>query len=76
MLNQQSNVLAGEMVDLHALVERQVAQQMQDRAAQSDTEANAARLAQARAAMMQQVNSQERQAVQGAPNFNLLDDQQ
>jgi P-type conjugative transfer protein TrbJ len=76
MLNQQSNVLAGEMVDLHALVARQVAQQTQDRAMQSDGEANAARLAQARSATMKQINSQEQQTIQGAPAFNLLDDAQ
>ncbi|WP_234306314.1 conjugal transfer protein TrbJ [Trinickia symbiotica] len=76
MLNQQSNVLAGEMVDLHALVARQVAQQMQDRAAQSDVQANAARLAAARAASAKAINDQEKQMIQGAPDLNLLDDQQ
>ena len=75
MLNQQSNVLAGEMVDLHALVARQVAQQMQDRATQADVQANAARLAQARAAMADNVNGQEQQTIQGAPALNLLQDQ-
>lgn len=75
MLNQQSNVLAGEMVDLHALVARQVAQQMQDRATQADVQANAARLAQARAAMANSVNGQEQQTIQGAPALNLLQDQ-
>lgn len=75
MLNQQSNVLAGEMVDLHALMQRQVAQQMQDRAAQAKAQGNAAQLAAARAAAMGQVNKQEQQTTQGAPDFDLLQDQ-
>jgi type IV secretion system protein TrbJ len=75
MLNQQSNVLAGEMVDLHALVQRQVAQQMQDRIAQSQAQGNAAQLAAARAAALGQTNQQEQQTTQGAPDFDLLQDQ-
>jgi hypothetical protein len=75
VLNQQSNVLAGEMVDLHALVQRQVAQQMQDRVALSQAQGNAAQLAAARAAAMGQVNQQEQQTTQGAPDFDLLQDQ-
>lgn len=75
VLNQQSNVLAGEMVDLHALLQRQVAQQMQDRVAQSQAEGNAAQLAGTRAAAMGQVNQQEQQTTQGAPDFDLLQDQ-
>ncbi|APA88985.1 conjugal transfer protein TrbJ [Paraburkholderia sprentiae WSM5005] len=75
MLNQQSNVLAGEMVDLHALMQRQVAQQMQDHIAQSQAQGNAARLAAARAAGLGQVNQQEQQTTQGAPDFDLLQDQ-
>lgn len=75
VLNQQSNVLAGEMVDLHALVQRQVAQQMQDRVAQSQAQGNAAQLAAARAAAVGQVNQQEQQTTQGAPDFDLLQDQ-
>ncbi|MEX3671630.1 conjugal transfer protein TrbJ [Paraburkholderia phenoliruptrix] len=75
MLNQQSNVLAGEMVDLHALMQRQVAQQMQDRAGQAQAQGNAAQLAGARAAAMGQANQQEQQTTQGAPDFNLLQDQ-
>ncbi|MDN7669327.1 MULTISPECIES: conjugal transfer protein TrbJ [Burkholderia] len=75
MLNQQSNVLAGEMVDLHALMQRQVAQQMQDRASQAQAQGNAAQLATARSAAMGQVNEQEQQTTQGAPDFSLLQDQ-
>ncbi|MDI7046629.1 hypothetical protein QMN58_24275, partial [Escherichia coli] len=75
MLNQQSNVLAGEMVDLHALVQRQVAQQMQDRIAESRAQGNAAQLAAARAAALGQTNQQEQQTMQGAPDFDLLQDQ-
>ncbi|WP_241244855.1 conjugal transfer protein TrbJ [Burkholderia ambifaria] len=75
MLNQQSNVLAGEMVDLHALVQRQVAQQMQDRIAQSQAQGNAAQLAAARGAALGQTNQQEQQTTQGAPDFDLLQDQ-
>jgi hypothetical protein len=75
MLNQQSNVLAGEMVDLHALMQRQVAQQMQDRVALAQAQGNAAQLAAARAAAMGQINQQEQQKTQGAPDFNLLQDQ-
>ncbi|MFL9996259.1 conjugal transfer protein TrbJ [Paraburkholderia sediminicola] len=75
MLSQQSNVLAGEMVDLHALVQRQVAQQMQDRIAQSQAQGNAAQLAAARAAALGQTNQQEQQTTQGAPDFDLLQDQ-
>ncbi|SMG61047.1 conjugal transfer protein TrbJ [Paraburkholderia susongensis] len=75
MLNQQSNVLAGEMVDLHALVQRQVAQQMQDHIAQSQAQGNTAQLAAARAAALGQTNQQEQQTTQGAPDFDLLQDQ-
>jgi type IV secretion system protein TrbJ len=75
MLNQQSNVLAGEMVDLHALLQRQIAQQMQDRVEQSQGQANAAQLAAARAARMKQVSQQEQQSIQSAPDFNLLQEQ-
>lgn len=75
MLNQQSSVLAGEMVDLHALMQRQVAQQMQDRAGEAQAQGAAAQLAAARAAAMGQTNQQEQQATQGAPDFNLLQDQ-
>ncbi|WP_244391407.1 conjugal transfer protein TrbJ [Burkholderia pseudomallei] len=74
MLNQQSNVLAGEMVDLHALMQRQVAQQMQDRAAQAQAQGNAAQLAAARAAAMGQINQQEQRTTLGAPDFDLLQD--
>ena len=75
MLNQQSNVLAGEMVDLHALMQRQVSQQMQDRIAQSQAQGNAAQLAAARAAALGQASQQEQQTTQGAPDFDLLQDQ-
>lgn len=75
MLNQQSNVLAGEMVDLHALMQRQVMQQMQDRVDQSQGQANAAQLAAARAASMKQVNQQEQQTIRSAPEFDLLQEQ-
>lgn len=75
MLNQQSNVLAGEMVDLHALMQRQVEQQMQDHIAQSQAQGDAAKLAAARSAALGQVNQQEQQTTQGAPDFDLLQDQ-
>jgi P-type conjugative transfer protein TrbJ len=73
MLNQQSNVLAGEMVDLHALLQRQIAQQMQDRVEQAQSQASASALIQARQARAQQLDSTEKSQIQNG-QFDLLDD--
>jgi P-type conjugative transfer protein TrbJ len=75
MLNQQSNVLAGEMVDLHALLQRQVAQQMQDRVEQAQSQASASALMQARQARAQQLDSTEKSEIQNG-QFDLLHDAQ
>jgi type IV secretion system protein TrbJ len=73
ILNQQSNVLAGEMVDLHALLQRQVAQQMQDRVMQAQSQASASALTQARQARAQQLDSTEKSQIQNG-QFDLLND--
>ncbi|MFM0019503.1 conjugal transfer protein TrbJ [Paraburkholderia azotifigens] len=75
MLNQQSNVLAGEMVDLHALLQRQVAQQMQDRIEQTQSQASASALMQARQARAQQLDSTEKSQIQSG-QFDILNDAQ
>ena len=75
MLNQQSNVLAGEMVDLHALMQRQVAQQMQDRLDGAQSQASASALIQARQARAQQLDSTEKSQIQNG-QFDLLNDAQ
>ncbi|WP_233849469.1 conjugal transfer protein TrbJ [Paraburkholderia sp. HD33-4] len=75
LLNQQSNVLAGEMVDLHALVQRQVAQQIQDRVAQAQSQASTSALMQARQARAQQLDSAEKSQIQNG-QFDLLNDAQ
>lgn len=71
-LNQQSNIMAGEMMDLHALMARQVAQQTQDRQDDSDAQASAAKLALARQAKMNQVIQDEQQTIQAAPQLQIL----
>jgi type IV secretion system protein TrbJ len=76
LLNQQSNVLAGEMVDLHALMERQVTQQTQDRVAQAQSQAAAAQLMQARQAAAQQIYQSEKNNIDGSPEFGLLKESQ
>ncbi len=75
MLNQQSNVLAGEMVDLHALLQRQVTQQMQDRIEQAQSQASASALMQARQARARQLDSTEKSQIQSG-QFDLLNDAQ
>lgn len=74
-LNQQSSVMAGELVDLHALMQRQVTQQMQDQSDTAQSQANAAQLALARNARMNEVMQQEQQTLQAAPGFQPLHDQ-
>ncbi len=76
LLNQQSNVLAGEMVDLHALMERQVTQQTQDRVAQAQSQAAAAQLMQARQAAAQQIYQSEKSNIDSNPEFSLLKESQ
>lgn len=71
MLNQQTNVLAGEMIDLHALVQRQVAMQMQDKVDQSQARDNAAQLLKARSQQAADINAKEQSLIQNAPAFQL-----
>ena len=73
LLNQQSNVLAGEMVDLHALIARQVAQQMQDRLAQTAAQRDAAQEQQAWQASAAQLDAVEKAQINGG-RFDLLND--
>jgi P-type conjugative transfer protein TrbJ len=75
MLNQQTNVLAGEMIDLHALMQRQVAMQMQDKADQSQHRDNVAQLLKARSAQAADINTKEQTMIQNAPAFQLPRDQ-
>ncbi|CAJ0806918.1 conjugal transfer protein TrbJ [Ralstonia thomasii] len=75
MLNQQTNVLAGEMIDLHALMQRQVAMQMQDKADQSQNRDNVAQLLKARSAQAADINTKEQTMIQNAPAFQLPRDQ-
>lgn len=75
MLNQQTNVLAGEMIDLHALMQRQVAMQMQDKVDQSQARDNAAQLLKARSQQAADINAKEQSMIQNAPAFQLPRDQ-
>jgi type IV secretion system protein TrbJ len=74
LLTQTSNVVAGEMVDLHALMARQATQDSQDRADSAQAQANGALLAQARNARMGQVIDQENQVIRNSPTFKPLID--
>ncbi|WP_264839942.1 conjugal transfer protein TrbJ [Burkholderia cenocepacia] len=72
LLTQQSNVLAGEMVDMHALMARSAAQDSKDRGDDAQARANSARLAQARAAKMDDVIDKERQSINAMPTLKPL----
>lgn len=72
LLNQQTGLLAGEMLDMHALMQRQVTQQMQDRQAAAQGQANAAQLAAARQAEATQLNQSETNSINGQSSFDLL----
>lgn len=72
LLTQQSNVLAGEMVDMHALMARSAAQDSKDRGDDAQARANSARLAQARAAKMDDVIEKERRSINAMPTLKPL----
>jgi type IV secretion system protein TrbJ len=72
LLNQQTGLLAGEMLDMHALMQRQVTLQMQARAAEAEGQGNAARLMAARKAEATQINQSETNAINSQSSFDLL----
>lgn len=74
LLNQQSNILAGEMVELRSLVQRQVALQTQDRLDQAQANARAAQDQLDRQAAAKQADADEKAAIQSF-HFNVLKDQ-
>jgi phage-related tail fiber protein len=73
LLNQQSNIAAGELMDIHALMQRQVTAQLQQRSDEATTSASAAALLQARQAAAASIDSQEKAAIDGGTFAPLVD---
>ncbi|CAB3770824.1 conjugal transfer protein TrbJ [Paraburkholderia humisilvae] len=72
LLNQQTGLLAGEMLDMHALMQRQLTQRMQEREAVAQGQVNAARLAAARQVEARLLNELEVKDINSEPPFELL----
>lgn len=74
LLNQQASILAAEMLELRALMQRQLALQTQDRLEQEWANSALFDLLQARQAHAQQLDTHERQLINHGP-FYVLQDQ-